>query len=161
MNNKLIAIAAAHDFDLAEFKAYATKYQYRYGKIVGGFIKPNNKIHQVERLINAFKDFVNPNRYLSAEDVDGLSMSINGAVWRSEVETMEAGCIVWSSKKSKDYVYATPAWSEDNEVPINVVLEGDEYGGYDAVTIKFPEGMPLKKQKKLYLSIVKSVIETL
>ncbi len=162
MNTKLIAIAATENLDLKKFKAYATKYQYRYGKIVSGFVKVRSE-GTIARLVKDFKNFVNPYRFLDTDDVDDLTLLCKHGEWKAEVESPEAGCIVWTSKSSKHLVYATPNWVGEGEVPfqvnINRTFNDDDY--YEAAVLKFRNGTPLADQKKLYLNMLKVLIDSL
>lgn len=94
-------------------------------------------------------------KYIQAEDILGLKV----LGWTAEEESVETGSVCWTTKKSNVRVYGTPNWIEDGEVPFTVNKNEDEE--VPVLTLFLSAEDSLKKQKSMYLALVKTIIENL
>lgn len=91
--------------------------------------------------------------YLSNEEV--LSIKSIGN-WNVS-ECPMSGTIEWWNTKSDSIVYATPNWTEDGIVPIDISNENGEYETLSQLSLKGS----LSEQLNQYKEILKSILKNL
>ena len=92
-------------------------------------------------------------KYITSEYIVNNVPSIGG--WTSYIDSM-SGTLEWSNG-GDSWIYATPNWNEDGEVPVDF---GNEDGEYNSMwTIVFRTNSTLEEQLSYYIESVRGAIK--
>jgi hypothetical protein len=92
-------------------------------------------------------------KYITSDYIVNNVPSIGG--WTSYIDSM-SGTLEWSNG-GDNWIYATPNWNEDGEVPVDF---GNEDGEYNSMwTIVFRTNSTLEEQLSYYIESVRGAIK--
>jgi hypothetical protein len=92
-------------------------------------------------------------KYITSEYIVNNVPSIEG--WSPYIDSM-SGTLEWSNG-GNGWIYATPNWNQDGEVPVDF---GNDFGEYNSMwTIVFRTNSTLEEQLSYYVESVRGAIK--
>lgn len=153
MRHDINTIARNYMLNRQRFRDFALLNMSKYGiDNENGFITTST--WYTNDLVADFKSVDQKDRYLEAEDLDG--MSVLG--WKADLDGM-SGSLGWFNPNTEITIYATPNWeNEEGQTPFAVCTDDDQIL---KLVLHLDKNNTVDQQRAFYIAILKTVIEGL